>query len=452
MGTRARRAARLSRGLSARRFALSRPPGRRCRRNARRRADARRLFHDERSRALSWLAGCDPDRGLRPGHRASALARGRCRARQSGRGLFRRHFLSALSVALAAVRLRPYLARRHSDARGDVRAGRDRRRSRDPHLSAGRGAGRDARFAAAPSRVALVLLAGSGRDRHRRAHHLRREGIPGPLSAARRAHFRLRRQWRSGEAPDAMLLSARQPRLSARGGARARGALLRGSRCGEPDDPRQADDPCRRRFARGASVRRPHRSFRGQGQCPDAVVACSARPWWSMSRWTPGVAGTPRCRAINDYVFDRIRAIRPDVLLVAGYFAQYDHEANWRYPGYLDALVAGARRLHQDGVRSIVIAGEVPTWAPVSANSRRARRARARRSRDVLARSAFGRIRSKPTGRSPPKIGAMASFTSRRRKSSAATTVAGAWWVTTFPKTCSPSTTATTASTARSSR
>ena len=78
-----------------------------------------------------------------------------------------------------------------------------------------------------------------------------------------------------------------------------------------------------------------------------------------------GVAGTPRCRAINDYVFDRIRTIRPDVLLVAGYFAQYDHEANWRYPGYLGALVDGARALHEDGARSIVIAGEVPTWAPV---------------------------------------------------------------------------------------
>ena len=78
-----------------------------------------------------------------------------------------------------------------------------------------------------------------------------------------------------------------------------------------------------------------------------------------------GVAGTPRCRAINDYVFDAIRTIKPDILIVGGYFAQYDHEANWRYPGYLDALVAGARSLRSDGVRSIVIAGEVPTWAPV---------------------------------------------------------------------------------------
>ncbi len=78
-----------------------------------------------------------------------------------------------------------------------------------------------------------------------------------------------------------------------------------------------------------------------------------------------GVAGTPRCRAINDYVFRQIREIKPDVLVVGGYFGQYDHEANWRYPGFFDAMVAGARKLHQDGVRSIVIAGEVPTWAPV---------------------------------------------------------------------------------------
>ncbi len=78
-----------------------------------------------------------------------------------------------------------------------------------------------------------------------------------------------------------------------------------------------------------------------------------------------GVAGTPRCRAINDYVFREIAAIKPDVLIVGGYFAQYDHEANWRYPGYLDALVAGARRLHAEGARSIIVAGQVPTWAPI---------------------------------------------------------------------------------------
>lgn len=78
-----------------------------------------------------------------------------------------------------------------------------------------------------------------------------------------------------------------------------------------------------------------------------------------------GIAGTPRCRAINEAVFERIRAIRPDVLLVSGYFSTYDHEPSWRYPHYLDALVANARRLHDEGAPSIVIAGEVPTWAPM---------------------------------------------------------------------------------------
>ena len=64
-------------------------------------------------------------------------------------------------------------------------------------------------------------------------------------------------------------------------------------------------------------------------------------------------------------MFDAIGKIKPDILIVGGYYSQYDHEANWRYPGFLDAMVAGARRLHGEGAPSIIIAGEVPTWAPV---------------------------------------------------------------------------------------
>ncbi len=96
-----------------------------------------------------------------------------------------------------------------------------------------------------------------------------------------------------------------------------------------------------------------------------ALAAVFCVPLVETVAMDEGVAGTPRCRAINDYIFKRIGEIRPDVLVVGGYFSQYDHEANWRYPGFLDAMVAGARRLHDDGVPSIVIAGEVPTWAPV---------------------------------------------------------------------------------------
>ena len=136
------------------------------------------------------------------------------------------------------------------------------------------------------------------------------------------------------------------------------------NRCGEPDDPSKptilviGDSHAAHLFA-GLTE-----AFGGKANILTlSSVFCA--PLVEHVAMDAGVAGTPRCRAINDYVFERIRAIKPDVLLVAGYFSQYDHEANWRYPGYLDALVEGARRLHRDGVRSIVIAGEVPTWAPV---------------------------------------------------------------------------------------
>ena len=121
-----------------------------------------------------------------------------------------------------------------------------------------------------------------------------------------------------------------------------------------------------------------------------------------------GVAGTPRCRAINDYVFEAIRTIKPDILIVGGYFAQYDHEANWRYPGYLDALVAGARRLHADGVRSIIVAGQVPTWAPVLPILVGRDVLERGAARGILARSASGPTRSRPTARSRPRTGAKA--------------------------------------------
>jgi peptidoglycan/LPS O-acetylase OafA/YrhL len=135
-------------------------------------------------------------------------------------------------------------------------------------------------------------------------------------------------------------------------------------RCGEKDDPAKptilvvGDSHAAHLFA-GLT-----QAFAGKANLMTlSSVFCA--PLVEHVAMDEGVAGTPRCRAINDYVFERIRAIRPDVLLVAGYFAQYDHEANWRYPGYLNALVEGARRLHRDGVRAIVVAGQVPTWAPI---------------------------------------------------------------------------------------
>ena len=122
MGTRAGSADRLSRGLLARGAALSVAKDRQHRRRRRDRADARRLPVSQRDAALSRLAGGDSDPWMCAGHRQSGFASGRGGARQSPRRLFRRHLLSALSVALAAVRVRSHLAGRDPDCARSVRA------------------------------------------------------------------------------------------------------------------------------------------------------------------------------------------------------------------------------------------------------------------------------------------------------------------------------------------
>ncbi len=145
---------------------------------------------------------------------------------------------------------------------------------------------------------------------------------------------------------------------------RARAAtFFDGGRCGLPEDPTKptivlvGDSHAAHLFA-GLTE-----AFAGKANVT-AFASVYCTPLVEHVNPDAGIAGTTRCRAINDVVFERLRRTPPDVLLVAGYFAQYDHDGAWRYPGYLDALVAGARRLHDDGLPAIVIAGEVPTWAP----------------------------------------------------------------------------------------
>ena len=77
-----------------------------------------------------------------------------------------------------------------------------------------------------------------------------------------------------------------------------------------------------------------------------------------------GEAGTERCQAINDFVFDRIRAMKPDVLIVGAYFYEFLHERTFFYPNYARAFQEATRKLHGEGVPSIIVAGQVPTWTP----------------------------------------------------------------------------------------
>lgn len=77
-----------------------------------------------------------------------------------------------------------------------------------------------------------------------------------------------------------------------------------------------------------------------------------------------GVGGTPRCQAINEQIFARIREIKPDILVVGAYFSSYLNDRAWLYPDYLTDLAKNIHRLEADGLSHIVIAGQVPTWTP----------------------------------------------------------------------------------------
>ena len=95
-----------------------------------------------------------------------------------------------------------------------------------------------------------------------------------------------------------------------------------------------------------------------------AMTATYCMPLIENTPMDQGAGGTPRCRAINQYVFEQIRAIKPDILVVGAYFASYASDHGWLYPNYFNDFLANVHRLHKDGVKNIVIAGQIPTWSP----------------------------------------------------------------------------------------
>ena len=95
-----------------------------------------------------------------------------------------------------------------------------------------------------------------------------------------------------------------------------------------------------------------------------ALTATYCLPVMEFVRIGQGEAATPRCQAINSYVFQQIRAIKPDVLLIGGFFDTYLRDRSFRYPAYAENLASTLRGLHEEGVPAIVVAGQVPTWNP----------------------------------------------------------------------------------------
>ena len=77
-----------------------------------------------------------------------------------------------------------------------------------------------------------------------------------------------------------------------------------------------------------------------------------------------GRAGTERCHALNEFIFARLRELKPAVAVVGTYLWQYENDTSWIYPDYVETLKRDAQKLHRDGVGAIIIAGQVPTWVP----------------------------------------------------------------------------------------
>ena len=77
-----------------------------------------------------------------------------------------------------------------------------------------------------------------------------------------------------------------------------------------------------------------------------------------------GRAGTERCHALNEFIFAKLREIKPAVVVLGAYFWQYENDREWIYPDYAQIMLRDAQRLHRDGIGSIVVAGELPAWDP----------------------------------------------------------------------------------------
>ena len=71
---------------------------------------------------------------------------------------------------------------------------------------------------------------------------------------------------------------------------------------------------------------------------------------------------TPRCAKMNHYVFNKIRELKPAILLVAGNYYAYATEKGWAYPDYLASISDSINGLTQAGAKSIIVAGQALTW------------------------------------------------------------------------------------------
>jgi len=69
----------------------------------------------------------------------------------------------------------------------------------------------------------------------------------------------------------------------------------------------------------------------------------------------------PACRSINDFVWQQIIKHRPDVVILAGFWKQYDGNGGWNKL-QTERLQEVIFNLHANGIQKVIIVGQVPVW------------------------------------------------------------------------------------------
>ncbi len=74
------------------------------------------------------------------------------------------------------------------------------------------------------------------------------------------------------------------------------------------------------------------------------------------------VATNARCRQDNNFVFERVAAEKPDLIIASAHFLGYETSVGTLYPDYVQAAAEGLRQLQRRSGSPILLVGQSPTW------------------------------------------------------------------------------------------
>jgi peptidoglycan/LPS O-acetylase OafA/YrhL len=71
---------------------------------------------------------------------------------------------------------------------------------------------------------------------------------------------------------------------------------------------------------------------------------------------------TEKCKETNDFIFDRVASLKPDVILVSADFSIYERDSALAYPDFQQAFLKSIQKLRQIAGAPVIIAGQLPIW------------------------------------------------------------------------------------------